>query len=90
MEIIIKKLKEKSFIFHLITIFIFSMKIIFSDCNCNLNTPIRKYGNCQLTYCTEEEYKNEICIIDNDKSNIKERKEKIIINFSGGFDSLSL
>lgn len=29
-------------------------------------------------------------IIDNDKSNIKERKEKIIINFSGGFDSLSL
>ena len=66
MEIIIKKLKEKSCIFHLITIFIFSMKIIFSDCNCDLNTPIKKNGECQLIYCTEEEYKNENCIIDND------------------------
>ena len=32
---------------------------------CDKTTPILKDGFCLLKYCTEEEYKNEICKIDN-------------------------
>jgi hypothetical protein len=66
MEKIIKKLKIKSIIFDLITILIFSIKIPLSECNCDLNTPIKKSGTCQLIYCTEDEFKSEVCVIDNE------------------------
>ena len=66
MEKIIKKLKIKSIIFDLITILIFLIKISLSECNCDLNTPIKKSGTCQLIYCTEDEFKSEVCIIDNE------------------------
>ena len=60
------KLKVKSIVFDLITFFIFTIKISFSDCNCDLDTPILVNGVCKLQYCTETEYENEFCIIDND------------------------
>ena len=33
---------------------------------CDKTTPILKNGSCSLLYCTEEEYKNETCKIDNE------------------------
>ena len=71
MENVIKKLKVKSIIFDLITIFIFSLKNTFSNCNCDLDTPIKKNGECQLIYCIEEEYKDEKCLIDNNTTKIQ-------------------
>ena len=35
---------------------------------CDKTTPILKNGSCSLLYCTEEEYKNETCKIDNKNS----------------------
>ena len=35
---------------------------------CYKNKPILKSNSCSLQYCTEEEYKNETCKIDNKNS----------------------
>ena len=67
----LKKLKVKSIIFDLITFFVFAIKISFSDCSCGLNTPILIIGECKLQYCTEAQYENEDCIIDNDINKIQ-------------------
>ena len=66
MKIIKAKLKVKSIIFDLITFFLFSIRISLSYCSCDLNKPILINGICELKYCTEDEYKNEDCLIDND------------------------
>ena len=36
------------------------------DGKCPINKPILKYGKCQLIYCTNEEYKSQVCKILND------------------------
>ena len=38
----------------------------FSDCSCERENPIFKNGKCLLIYCTESEFKNNICSIEND------------------------
>ena len=50
---------------------IFLFLIIFlqfplSKSECNINQPILKNGNCELTYCSEEEYSSGVCTISND------------------------
>ena len=66
MEITIAKLRAQSIIFDLITFFLFAITISFSDCSCGLDTPILINGECKLQYCTEAQYINEECLIDND------------------------
>ena len=38
----------------------------FSECSCERENPIYKNGQCQSIYCTESEFKNNICSIEND------------------------
>ena len=38
----------------------------FTECNCTRENPIYKNGQCQSIYCTETEFKNNICSIEND------------------------
>ena len=38
----------------------------FSECNCERENPIYKNGKCQSIYCTESEFHNNICSIEND------------------------
>ena len=38
----------------------------FSECSCERENPIYKNGKCQSIYCTESEFKNNICSIEND------------------------
>ena len=33
---------------------------------CNIDQPILKNGNCDLTYCSEKEYSSGVCTISND------------------------
>ena len=66
MEKVIKNIIVKLMIFDLINIFIFSIILPLSFCKCDLDTPINKNGVCNLTYCTEDEFKDGICSIDND------------------------
>jgi len=42
----------------------FIIKLVSGD-ECERDKPILKENECQLTYCTEKEYKNGICKIDN-------------------------
>ena len=51
-------------IFHFILIS-FQTKI-YIKCICNRNAPILKDGICQSIYCTENEFKENICSIDNE------------------------
>ena len=44
--------------------FLFIFKLTF-NLECNRTTPILKNGNCELIFCSEEEFKNEECIINN-------------------------
>ena len=37
-----------------------------SKCECNIDQPILKNGNCALTYCSEEEFSSGACTISND------------------------
>ena len=46
--------------------FFILFKISKSDVKCNKTHPILKDGNCVSTYCSEEEFKNSECIINND------------------------
>ena len=63
------KIKQYKFLnFHLvlqICIMTFNLKN-FSECSCERNNPIYKNGQCQSTFCTEAEFKNNICSIEND------------------------
>ena len=52
--------------FDLINIFILSIIFPLSFCECDLDTPINKNGVCNLTYCTEDEFEDGTCSIDND------------------------
>ena len=57
-------LKSELFIcFYLIFFF---LKKQFIKCICEKEKPINKNGECQSIYCTENEFKNNICSIDND------------------------
>ena len=47
-------------------IFLFLKGQIFIKCNCGKENPINKNGQCKSIYCTENEFKNNICSIDND------------------------
>ena len=47
-------------------IFLFLKKFIFIKCICEKEKPINKNGECLSIYCTENEFKNKICSIDND------------------------
>ena len=38
----------------------------YAECSCERENPIFKDGQCQLIYCTETEFKNNICSIDNE------------------------
>ena len=38
----------------------------FSQCSCERENPIYKNGQCQSIYCTESEFKNNMCSIEND------------------------
>ena len=38
----------------------------FAKCSCDRENPIYKNGQCQSIYCTETEFKNNICSIEND------------------------
>ena len=44
---------------------IFTIKLVLGE-NCNRSFPIFKENECQLIYCTGEQYKNEICKINNE------------------------
>ena len=66
MEHILKPIRFKIFpiIFH-IFFTILNYKN-FSKCSCEKDAPIVKQGKCQLIYCTENEFENNLCSIDND------------------------
>ena len=61
---------EKNFkykFFHLIfEFFLILNKKNFSKCLCEKDKPILKEGNCQSVYCTQDEFNNGVCKIDND------------------------
>jgi len=38
----------------------------FSKCSCDKEYPIYKNGQCQSIYCTESDFKNNVCSIEND------------------------
>ena len=38
----------------------------FVECSCDRENPIYKDGQCQSIYCTETEFKNNVCSIDNE------------------------
>ena len=59
-----KKYASINFIFQ--TIFIFLNYKNFTKCTCPIENPIKIDGDCQLKYCTEIEFKNGICSIDNE------------------------
>ena len=44
---------------------IFLINKIKNEEDCYKSTPIKKSNECQDIYCTEEEYKNNECIISN-------------------------
>ena len=46
-------------------IFILLASIIKIKCECSKETPIKIGSNCLLQYCTEQQYKDKECIIDN-------------------------
>ena len=52
--------------FFIIKILIFINIIFLSKCECDLNSPIYKNETCQLVYCTENEFQNGICYINNE------------------------
>ena len=55
-------------LYHLLLqiIFIYIKQVKFYKCSCGKENPIRKNNNCQSIYCTENEFQNNICLIDND------------------------
>jgi len=61
---------EKNFkykFFHLIfEFFLILNKRNFSNCSCGKDIPILKQGQCQSVYCTQEEFNNKVCTIDNE------------------------
>ena len=61
---------EKNFkckFFHLIfEFFLILNKKNFSKCLCEKDKPILKEGECQSVYCTQDEFNNGVCKIDND------------------------
>ena len=74
-----KIFKSEIFIFiHLIILYF--KKHNFVKCNCEKEIPIKKDGQCQLIYCTETEFNNNICSIDNDIIKTQWLNNFIIIN----------
>ncbi len=49
----------------IIPIFIFLLKHYFCT-TCDISTPIKKEGQCVLTYCKSEEFQSGTCIIENE------------------------
>ena len=60
-------IKEKNYI---IIVFLFQLIIILYNINfcsnCNITHPIRKFGECISTGCSIYEFKDNVCIIEND------------------------
>ena len=61
------------------TIFIF-LNYIFAKCQCPKDNPIKKDGNCYLKFCTENDFKNGICSIENDIAKTQWLNNFIIFN----------
>ena len=64
----VKFYQHKYIGFHLVLqLFLISLdQNNFSLCSCERENPIYKNGQCQSIYCTESEFKNNICSIEND------------------------
>jgi hypothetical protein len=45
---------------------LFLEKILVSKCSCEKETPIFKKGQCQSIFCTQKEFENNICSIENE------------------------
>ena len=60
------KVKKHKIIYFIIFIFFLLFISINSLDKCNLNTPIMKNNNCVLDYCTDEQYEDSTCIIENE------------------------
>jgi len=65
MEKIKIRIRLKLLSFYIIKLFIFNNIFSFSKCECDRDTPIIKNEECTLVYCTETEFNNNICKIDN-------------------------
>jgi len=49
-----------------ILLFIILLQFPLSKSECNLNQPILKNGNCELTHCSEEDFSSGVCTISNE------------------------
>ena len=59
-------IKFKSFSLIFQAIFIFLNYKNFTKCYCPKDNPIKKNGECSSEFCTEDDFKNSICLIDNE------------------------
>ena len=66
--------------FNIIITFFFLIKICKSDNQCDYDTPIYKDSSCQLVYCTESQFKDETCIIKNNKMKSQWMNNIIVFN----------
>ena len=57
------KKKTNSFTHTIILLLpIILLQFPFSKSECNIDQPILKNGNCELTYCSEEEFSSGACM----------------------------
>ena len=66
MKNIINKTSSNIYWFLLMILFIFIINLSLLNCDCQVDTPILKNSICQLIYCSEEDFKNGICLIKNE------------------------
>ena len=65
MENIKIRINIKIFSFYIIKFFILNNIFTITNCECSVDAPIIKNGRCTLVYCTENDFNNNICKIDN-------------------------
>ena len=61
-------------------ILLFMNNFYISNCECNIDYPIYKDGNCQLIYCSDNEFEKGICSINNQIIKVQWLNNIIIFN----------
>ena len=71
---------KKCDFFNIKIFFFFIINYSLYNCGCAFNTPIYKNNTCQLIYCSEDEFKEDICTIRNDITRIQWLNNIILFN----------